>query len=67
MGLSADGRGGFVKFMRDSTEHKLTEDQLYAATVAIGEGVGRKLGKAQAPIRVAVSTRCCASSTTSAE
>ncbi|MDB6107600.1 MAG: torS [Gammaproteobacteria bacterium] len=34
LGPSADGRGGFVKFMRDSTEHKLTEDQLYAATVA---------------------------------
>jgi PAS domain S-box-containing protein len=33
LGPSADGRG-FVKFMRDSTEHKLTEDQLYAATVA---------------------------------
>ncbi|MDB6157236.1 MAG: torS, partial [Gammaproteobacteria bacterium] len=34
LGPSADGRGGFVKFMRDATEHKLTEDQLYAATVA---------------------------------
>jgi two-component system CheB/CheR fusion protein len=34
LGPSADGRVGFVKFMRDSTEHKLTEDQLFAATVA---------------------------------
>jgi two-component system CheB/CheR fusion protein len=34
MGPSADGRGGFVKFLRDSTEHKLIEDQLFAATVA---------------------------------
>ncbi len=32
-------------------------DALYAATVAVGEGVGRKLGKAQAPIRVAVTGR----------
>jgi two-component system CheB/CheR fusion protein len=34
LGPSADGRVGFVKFMRDSTAHKLTQDQLYAATVA---------------------------------
>jgi two-component system CheB/CheR fusion protein len=34
LGPAADGRAGFVKFMRDSTEHKLIEDQLYAATVA---------------------------------
>ena len=32
-------------------------DALYAATTAVGEGVGRKLGKAQAPIRVAVTGR----------
>jgi glutamyl-tRNA synthetase len=30
---------------------------LHAATLAVGEGVGRKLGKAQAPIRVAVTGR----------
>jgi glutamyl-tRNA synthetase len=32
-------------------------DALYAATEALGQGVGRKLGKAQAPIRVAVTGR----------
>jgi glutamyl-tRNA synthetase len=32
-------------------------DALHAATLALGEGVGRKLGKAQAPIRVAVTGR----------
>jgi glutamyl-tRNA synthetase len=32
-------------------------DDLHAATLALGEGVGRKLGKAQAPIRVAVTGR----------
>ena len=34
-----------------------TSDALHAATLAVGEGVGRKLGKAQAPIRVAVTGR----------
>ncbi len=34
-----------------------TRDALHAATLAVGEGVGRKLGKAQAPIRVAVTGR----------
>jgi glutamyl-tRNA synthetase len=34
-----------------------TVDALHAATLAIGESVGRKLGKAQAPIRVAVMGR----------
>ena len=34
-----------------------TADALHAATLAVGEGVGRKLGKAQAPIRVAVTGR----------
>ena len=35
LGLSGDGRsGGFVKFMRDSTEPKRTEEQLYAVTLA---------------------------------
>jgi glutamyl-tRNA synthetase len=34
-----------------------THDALHAATVAVGEGVGQKLGKAQAPIRVAVTGR----------
>jgi glutamyl-tRNA synthetase len=32
-------------------------DALHAATLAVGERVGRKLGKAQAPIRVAVTGR----------
>jgi glutamyl-tRNA synthetase len=32
-------------------------DTLHAATLAVGERVGRKLGKAQAPIRVAVTGR----------
>jgi glutamyl-tRNA synthetase len=32
-------------------------DALYEATAAVGESVGRKLGKAQAPIRVAVTGR----------
>ncbi len=32
-------------------------DELHAATLALGESVGRKLGKAQAPIRVAVTGR----------
>ncbi len=31
-----------------------THDELHAATLGVAEGVGRKLGKAQAPIRVAV-------------
>ena len=34
-----------------------THEELHAATLAVGEGVGRKLGKAQAPIRVAVTGR----------
>jgi glutamyl-tRNA synthetase len=34
-----------------------TSDALHAATLAVGEGVGRKLGKAQAPIRVAITGR----------
>jgi glutamyl-tRNA synthetase len=34
-----------------------TRDTLYATTSAIGEQVGRKLGKAQAPLRVAVTGR----------
>ena len=34
-----------------------TSAALYAATQAVGDGVGRKLGKAQAPIRVAVTGR----------
>ena len=34
-----------------------TRDALYAATQAVGERVGRKLAKAQAPIRVAVTGR----------
>jgi glutamyl-tRNA synthetase len=34
-----------------------TADGLHAATLAVGEGVGRKLGKAQAPIRVAITGR----------
>ncbi len=34
-----------------------TRDALYAATLAVAESVGRKLGKAQAPIRVAVTGR----------
>ena len=34
-----------------------THDALHAATLAVAEGVGRKLGKAQAPIRVAITGR----------
>jgi glutamyl-tRNA synthetase len=34
-----------------------TSAALHAATLAVAEGVGRKLGKAQAPIRVAVTGR----------
>jgi glutamyl-tRNA synthetase len=34
-----------------------THDALYSATQSLAEGVGRKLGKAQAPIRVAVTGR----------
>jgi glutamyl-tRNA synthetase len=34
-----------------------TSDALHQATLAVGESVGRKLGKAQAPIRVAVTGR----------
>src|SRR5262249_39373020 len=33
LGSLADGVGGFVKFLRDSTEHKLAEERLNAATV----------------------------------
>jgi len=32
-------------------------EALHAATLAVGEQVGRKLGKAQAPVRVAVTGR----------
>jgi glutamyl-tRNA synthetase len=34
-----------------------TPDELHAATQGVAEGVGRKLGKAQAPIRVAITGR----------
>ncbi len=34
-----------------------SHDELHAATLTVAEGVGRKLGKAQAPIRVAVTGR----------
>jgi len=34
-----------------------TTEALHAATLAVAEGVGRKLGKAQAPLRVAVTGR----------
>jgi glutamyl-tRNA synthetase len=34
-----------------------TRDSLHAATLAVGQEVGRKLGKAQAPIRVAITGR----------
>jgi glutamyl-tRNA synthetase len=34
-----------------------TSDALYSATQAVADGVGRKLGKAQAPVRVAVTGR----------
>jgi len=37
--------------------HDWTAEALHAATLAVGEGIGRKLGKAQAPIRVAVTGR----------
>jgi glutamyl-tRNA synthetase len=37
--------------------HDWTRDALHAATLAVGERVGRKLGKAQAPIRVAITGR----------
>jgi glutamyl-tRNA synthetase len=37
--------------------HNWTRDALHAATLAVGERVGRKLGKAQAPIRVAITGR----------
>ncbi len=36
---------------------RFTADELHAATQAVADGVGRKLGKAQAPIRVAVTGR----------
>jgi glutamyl-tRNA synthetase len=38
-------------------EDNWTRDTLHAATLAVGLGVGRKLGKAQAPVRVAVTGR----------
>ena len=38
-------------------EGSWNRDALHAATLALGEAVGRKLGKAQAPIRVAVTGR----------
>ncbi len=34
-----------------------TAEHLHAATLTVGEAFGRKLGKAQAPIRVAVTGR----------
>jgi glutamyl-tRNA synthetase len=38
-------------------EGRWSADALHAATAAVGESVGRKLGKAQAPVRVAVTGR----------
>jgi glutamyl-tRNA synthetase len=40
-----------------AAEDDWNRDALHAATLTVGEGVGRKLGKAQAPIRVAVTGR----------
>ena len=48
-GLAAGGSGAGVAGW--------TSEALHAATLAVGEQVGRKLGKAQAPIRVAVTGR----------
>ena len=39
------------------TGRRVDRDALHSATLAVAEGVGRKLGKAQAPIRVAVTGR----------
>lgn len=41
----------------ESLTGEWTRDALYAATKAVGERMGRKLAKAQAPIRVAVTGR----------
>ncbi len=38
----------------DGLADRWSHDELHAATLAVAEAVGRKLGKAQAPIRVAV-------------
>ena len=46
LSMAIDAYGGLV----DSWTH----DELHVATLAVADGVGRKLGKAQAPIRVAV-------------
>ena len=46
LSMAIDAYGGRV----DSWTH----DELHVATLAVADGVGRKLGKAQAPIRVAV-------------
>jgi glutamyl-tRNA synthetase len=40
-----------------ATEGQWDVEALHGATSAVGEGVGRKLGKAQAPIRVAITGR----------
>jgi glutamyl-tRNA synthetase len=42
---------------RELAGNDWTAEALHAATLAVGEGVGRKLGKAQAPIRVAITGR----------
>jgi glutamyl-tRNA synthetase len=38
----------------ESLADRWTDEELHAATLAVADGVGRKLGKAQAPIRVAI-------------
>jgi glutamyl-tRNA synthetase len=49
--------GAIEAYRALAAEDDWNRDALHAATLAVGESVGRKLGKAQAPIRVAVTGR----------
>ena len=55
-----DGAPGILAAAIDAYEalaDDWTADGLHAATQAVAESVGRKLGKAQAPVRIAVTGR----------
>ena len=59
--VAGDGEAGAILSAAVEAYSGLVDDwtstALHAATLAVAERVGRKLGKAQAPIRVAVTGR----------
>ncbi len=52
-----DPGGGGHRLRRARRGEPVHRGALHEATLALAEGVGRKLGKAQAPIRMAVTGR----------